>query len=161
LARLYPENAAIRDSQVPLVLATHMNSGLAQPGSTVTLEVYNARGERIAEQSVIADAGGNWLATFNTRQIDEAPSRIVMRQTWASPNPMMQQGYNYRTYFAPAFSTATYYTEELTVWNVTEKRAATEVLDLYESCECVLQMDWNHATYEFHTRGALQSSSGN
>jgi uncharacterized repeat protein (TIGR01451 family) len=161
LVRLYPRHAPLRDTQIPVVLATHMNSGLAQPGSTITLEVYNARGERIGEQSVVADAGGNWLATFNTRQLDEVPSRVVMKQTWAAPNPLMQQGYNYRTYFASAFTTATYYTEELTVWNVTEKRAATEVLDLYDGCECILRMDWNNTSYELHARGALQSSSGN
>ena len=65
LLERYPET---RDTRIPVVLATHMNSGLAQPGSTVTLEVYNGRGERIGEQSVVADTGGNWLATFATEQ---------------------------------------------------------------------------------------------
>jgi uncharacterized repeat protein (TIGR01451 family) len=161
LARLFPGYGAIRDSRVPVVFATHMNSGLAQPGSTITLEVYNSRGELMAEQSVMADTGGNWLATFPMNSINEQPARIVMKQTWAAPNPWDQVGYNFRTYFAPAFSTEPYYTENLSIGNVTGKRLATEVLDLYDSCECILQMDWDGTAYEFRARGALQSSSGN
>ena len=151
----------IHDSKIPIVLGTHMNSGLAQPGSTISLEVYNSRGEMIAEQSVVADTGGNWLATFSTNQIDQQPARIVMRQTWSTPNVGDDTGYNFRTYFAPTFSTASYYSEELSVWNVTGKRAATEVLDLYEASKCILHLDWNGTTYEFSARGALQSGSGN
>ncbi|MCB1229332.1 MAG: isopeptide-forming domain-containing fimbrial protein [Verrucomicrobiae bacterium] len=157
----YPEFDFLQDSRIPVVLGTHMNSGLAQPGSTITLEVYNGRGEMIAEQTVIADTGGNWLATFVTDQIDQQPARIVMKQTWSTPNVGDDTGYNFRTYFAPTFSTASYYTEELSIWNVTGKRAATEVLDLYEASKCVLYLDWNGTTYEFNSRGGLQSSSGN
>ncbi|MCB1065880.1 MAG: DUF11 domain-containing protein, partial [Verrucomicrobiae bacterium] len=161
LSGMYPQFEMIHDSKIPIVLGTHMNSGLAQPGSTISLEVYNSRGEMIAEQSVVADTGGNWLATFSTNQIDQQPARIVMRQTWSTPNVGDDTGYNFRTYFAPTFSTASYYSEELSVWNVTGKRAATEVLDLYEASKCILHLDWNGTTYEFSARGALQSGSGN
>ncbi len=161
LMRLYPEFDFLQDSRIPIVLGTHMNSGLAQPGSTITLEVYNDRGERIAEQSVIADTGGNWLATFVTDKIDQQPARIVMKQTWSTPNVGDDTGYNFRTYFAPTFSTASYYSEELSIWNVTGKRAATEVLDLYEASKNILHLDWNGTTYEFNSRGGLQSASGN
>lgn len=161
IAGRYPDFEFIRDTRIPIVLATHMNSGLAQPGSTITLEVYNDRGEQIAEQSVVADTGGNWLATFATDSVHEQPARIVMKQTWSTPNVGADTGYNFRTYFAPTFSTATYYTEDLSIWNVTGKRSATEVIDLYKACESVLVLDWNGTTYEFHARGGMQSSSGN
>jgi len=149
------------ESRLTTVLATHMNSGLAQPGSTITLEVYNQRGERIAEQSTVADSGGNWLASFTTDKVNDQPSRIVMKQTWSTPNVGEDTGYNFRTYFAPTFASGTYYTEELSIWNVTGKRSATEVIDLYEASKNVLMLDWNGTAYEFSSRGALQSSSGN
>ena len=164
LFRMFPEYEMpelIQNSRIPIVLATHMNSGLAQPGSTITLEVYNNQGELIGEQSVVADTGGNWLATFVTDKINEQPARIVMKQTWSTSNVGDDTGYNFRTYFAPTFSTATYYTEELSIWNVTGKRAATEVLDLYEASKNVLFLDWNGTIYEFNARGGLQSASGN
>lgn len=164
LFRMFPEYEMpelIQNSRIPIVLATHMNSGLAQPGSTITLEVYNNQGELIGEQSVVADTGGNWLATFVTDKVNEQPARIVMKQTWSTSNVGDDTGYNFRTYFAPTFSTATYYTEELSIWNVTGKRAATEVLDLYEASKNVLFLDWNGTIYEFNARGGLQSASGN
>ncbi len=149
------------NDRLPFAYATFMNSGLVQPGSTVTLEVYDAAGRLIGDTSTLADAGGNWLATFPMNQFDTEPVRVVMKQTWAAQNPTGDRGYNFRTYFAPAFATGTYYTENLSIYNVTEKRAATEVLDLYEASKMILSMDWNGNLYEFAARGALQSSSGN
>lgn len=145
----------------PVVLATHMNSGLAQPGSTISLTVFDESGNRIGETSVMADAGGNWMATFPNANIDRQPARIEMQQTWSSYDPTGERSYNFRTYFGPAFSSGTYYTEALTVLNVTEKRAATEVIDLYEASKMVLALDWNGTPYEIAARGALQSSSSN
>lgn|GEM_PF-2412536 len=145
----------------PVILATYMASGLAQAGSTITLEVYDERGQLIADTSVVTDAGGNWLASFPMADIGKQPARIEMKQTWASYNPAGERSYNFRTYFGPAFSTGTYYTEQLTVLSVMEKRNPTEVIDLYESSKMLLAMDWNGQLYEFAARGALQSSSGN
>lgn len=145
----------------PVILATYMASGLAQAGSTITLEVYDERGQLIADTSVVADAGGNWLASFPMADVEKQPARIEMKQTWASYNPAGERSYNFRTYFGPAFSTGTYYTEQLTVLSVMEKRNPTEVIDLYESAKMLLAMDWNGQLYEFAARGALQSSSGN
>lgn len=145
----------------PVILATYMASGLAQAGSTITLEVFDERGQLIADTSVVADAGGNWLASFPMADVEKQPARIEMKQTWASYNPAGERSYNFRTYFGPAFSTGTYYTEQLTVHSVMEKRNATEVIDLYESSKMILAMDWNGQLYEFAARGALQSSSGN
>lgn len=145
----------------PVILATYMASGLAQAGSTITLEVFDERGQLIADTSVVADAGGNWLASFPMADVEKQPARIEMKQTWASYNPAGERSYNFRTYFGPAFSTGTYYTEDLTVHSVMEKRNPTEVIDLYESAKMILAMDWNGQLYEFAARGALQSSSGN
>ncbi|MDF1825945.1 MAG: isopeptide-forming domain-containing fimbrial protein [Verrucomicrobiales bacterium] len=145
----------------PVIYATYMASGLAQAGSTITLEVFDETGRLIADTSVVTDAGGNWLASFPMADVDKQPARIEMRQTWASYNPAGERSYNFRTYFGPAFSTGTYYTEDLTVHSVMEKRIPSEVIDLYESSKMILAMDWNGQLYEFAARGALKSSSGN
>jgi fimbrial isopeptide formation D2 family protein/uncharacterized repeat protein (TIGR01451 family) len=145
----------------PFVLATHMNSGLAQSGSTIRLKVYDDQGRLIGDTSVVADAGGNWLATFPMANLDRQPARVEMTQSWATYNPVGDRSYNFRTYFGPAFTTGTYYTETLSVYDITEDRSALEVLDLYEASQMILAMDWNGSPYEFAVRGALQSSSGN
>lgn len=145
----------------PFVLATHMNSGLAQSGSTIRLKVYDEHGHLIGDTSVVADAGGNWLATFPMAHLDRQPARVEMSQSWATYNPLGDRSYNFRTYFGPAFTTGTYYTEPLSVYDITEDRSALEVIDLYEASQMILAMDWNGSPYEFAVRGALQSSSGN
>ena len=136
-------------TKIPVVLATHMNSGQARPGSTITLEVYNRRGELISSESVTADSGGNWLVSLSTGKLSEQPARIVMKQAWSTSNLGNDSGYDVRTYFAPAFSSGTYYTEELSIWDVVGRRSATEVIDLFEASKNSIILDWNGIAYEF------------
>jgi len=140
-------------TKIPVVLATHVNSGQAKPGSTITLEIYNRRGELISQESVTADPGGNWLVSLTTDQVNEQPARIVMKQAWSSSNLSEGIGYDVHTHFAPAFSSGTYYTEELSIWDVIGRRSATEVISLFEASKNSIILEWNGIAYEFTAKG--------
>ncbi len=72
-----------------------------------------------------------------------------MKQAWSTSNLGNDSGYDVRTYFAPAFSSGTYYTEELSIWDVVGRRSATEVIDLFEASKNSIILDWNGIAYEF------------
>lgn len=143
------------------VPGTYMVSGLAQPGTTIRLTVYDASGEVIGMETVVADTGGNWLASFNGEKITAIPAFVVMDQTAATQNSGFDTGYDLRTYFSPASSTGTYYLEDLTVENVFGKRQAARIADLAEAAGATILMGWNGSSYEFAPRGGTISSSGN
>jgi hypothetical protein len=79
-------------------------SGEADPGATLVIDIYNAKGERIGSQTVVADSGGNWLATFPTTTLRDAPN--TARVTQFAPTYSMDEkwGHNLRTYFTPALN---------------------------------------------------------
>ena len=141
--------------RLPTSIAHHMNSGLVQPGSTVVLEVYNQQGQLIGSSQTVADSGGNWVITFQSATIDEAPHTIVMRQTAAVHNASDTTGYNFRTYFGPTYNSGTYYTSELTQQDIFTLRSAQQVLQVYNSSESIIQLCWNSYRYEFASQSGL------
>jgi hypothetical protein len=76
-------------------------AGEADPGSTLVIEIYNANGVRIASQTVLADAGGNWLANFATATLRDAPSDVRITQVSAPYSFGETAGRNLRTYYSP------------------------------------------------------------
>ncbi|MEA3207025.1 MAG: hypothetical protein QOE70_82 [Chthoniobacter sp.] len=77
-------------------------SGAADPGATLVIELYNANGEHIGSQTVVADAGGNWLANFGTATLRDTPSDVRITQVNAPYSFGSGTGHNLRTYYAPA-----------------------------------------------------------
>ena len=79
-------------------------SGEADPGATLVVDIYNAKGEHIGSQTVVADSGGNWLATFPTTTLRDSPN--TARITQFAPTYSMNErwGNNLRTYFTPALN---------------------------------------------------------
>ena len=77
-------------------------SGAANPGATLVIDLYNANGVHIGSQTVIADAGGNWLANFTSVVLRDAPSEVRITQVNAPYSFGSGTGHNLRTYYAPA-----------------------------------------------------------
>jgi hypothetical protein len=76
-------------------------AGEADPGATLVIEIYNANGVRIGSQTVLADAGGNWLANFATVTMRDAPSDVRITQVSAPYSFGGTAGHNLRTYYSP------------------------------------------------------------
>ncbi|HEY3900126.1 MAG TPA: SdrD B-like domain-containing protein [Chthoniobacter sp.] len=77
-------------------------SGEADPGATLRVDVYGANGDLLASQSVMADAGGNWLVNFGDVQMRDVPREVIVVQTNAPYSFGAAAGRNLRTYYAPS-----------------------------------------------------------
>jgi uncharacterized repeat protein (TIGR01451 family) len=87
-------------------------SGEADPGATLTLEVFNANGDRIGVQTVVADSGGNWMATFTSSAIRDYPASVRISQQAPSYSSAEQAGANLRAYFSPAINPGHFFFED-------------------------------------------------
>jgi hypothetical protein len=135
-------------------------SGTAEPGATLEVNLYDPRGNLIGQETTVADAGGNWMASFFKTSMRLEPHTVVIRQTQAAGNPAAQAGYNLRTYFSPAVHGGTFISEWLTVENVTGRNApANAVWDLYQASTHPISMGWDMYTYEL--LAAPATASGN
>jgi len=133
-------------------------SGTAEPGSTLTVSIYDARGDLIGSETTVADAGGNWLASFFKTVMQDEPHSIVIRQSYGGPSALADAGFNFRTYFAPAMQGGTFISEHLTVENVVGKReAANAVGALYEAGIYPIVLGWHAYSFEFLTAPATAS----
>jgi hypothetical protein len=88
----------------PLLPLMPIYSGSADPGATLVISLYNARGEQIGVQTVIADAGGNWLAAFASSSTRDIPNSVQIAQIAAPMNATEAWGHNLRTNYSPALN---------------------------------------------------------
>jgi hypothetical protein len=88
----------------PILPLAPIYSGEADPGSTLVIELYNANGDRVGEQTVVVDAGGNWLASFPSSQIKDYPSGVRITEYAAPYASPTTSGRNLRNFFAPALN---------------------------------------------------------
>jgi uncharacterized repeat protein (TIGR01451 family) len=90
-----------REALLPLA---PMYSGEADPGATLVVSLYNAKGENIGAQTVVVDAGGNWLASFPSTTVRDIPNSVQISQLSASYSRGDTFGHNLRTYFSPTLN---------------------------------------------------------
>jgi len=99
-------------------------TGTAQPGASLTVDVLGSGGELLGSTSTIADAGGNWTASFYDLQMTGQPHTVSIRQSYTGYAPLTGAGYNLRRYFSPAILGGAYASEQLTVENVLGNRSS-------------------------------------
>ncbi len=100
-------------------------SGTAQPGASLTVDVLGSGGELLGSTSTIADAGGNWTASFYDLRMTDQPHTVSIRQSYTGYTPLTGAGYNLRRYFSPAVLGGAYASEQLTVENVLGNRSSS------------------------------------
>ena len=125
-----------------------MYSGTAQPGSTLSVDLYNARGELIGSRDTVVDAGGNWAASLYDVAMADQPHSVVLRQSYTGYTPLAQAGFNLRPYYSPAFQGGTYVSEALTVENVVGKRSLAGFHDMFAAAAHPLSLSWPTYNYE-------------
>ena len=79
-------------------------SGMAEPGTTLSLTLYDAMGNRIGFQTIMADTAGNWLASFPATTMYDVPHHMVIDTDDSSYNASSPGMFNLRTYFHPSLS---------------------------------------------------------
>ncbi len=97
--------------RLPILPLAPIYSGEADPGATLFISLVNARGVTIGEQTVMVDAGGNWLATFPSSTIRDVPSSVRITEIPAPYSIADGTGNNLRTYFSPALNPGHFFTE--------------------------------------------------
>ena len=112
---------------LPLTTVTPAFSGTAEPGASVSLLIYNDNGAIVGSQSVVADAGGNWMASFPGTVMYQHPHEIRMVQT-APSTAGADASLNLRTFFAPAGQTGLFAYESLSIGRVMGYRNAGAVV---------------------------------
>ncbi len=107
------ENHAGVFNRPPLLPLMPIYSGEADPGATLVVSVFNVRGEPIGSQTVVVDAGGNWMATFPSTTLNDFPSHVQITEIPAPYSLPDGAGHNLRTYFSPAINPGHFFTESL------------------------------------------------
>ena len=90
--------------RLPILPLMPIYSGESDPGATLVIDLYNANAERIGSQTVVVDAGGNWMATFPSTVSRDYPNSVSIKQLNASYSNGADAGHNLRTYFSPAIN---------------------------------------------------------
>ena len=99
-----PETRSIDYAPAAILPLVPIYSGEADPGATLVISLYNARGECIGTQTVMADSGGNWLATFASTNTRDIPNSVEITALAAPYSLGEASGHNLRTYFSPALN---------------------------------------------------------
>ena len=99
--------------RAPLLPLMPIYSGEADPGATLVVTVYNARGASIGTQTVVVDAGGNWMATFPSMTLHDYPSHVQISEVPAPYSIPDGAGHNLRAYFSPAINPGHFFTETM------------------------------------------------
>ncbi len=126
-------------------------SGLAEPGTTLVLRIYDETGRLIGDRQVVADTGGNWLATFPGSVIWKQPHRMEIEQVASIENAMHDAGFNLRRYFHPATHSSLVMTERPTVSSVLRETAYETVEVMHDSHNDPLQLGRKAHSYQLNT----------
>ncbi|TWU59988.1 Serine-aspartate repeat-containing protein D precursor [Rubripirellula tenax] len=104
-----------RDRMLRPIPVDPIFSGLAEPGTTLSLRIYDENGRIMGERQVVADAGGNWMANFPGTVIWKHPHKMEIEQTASIQNDVKDAGFNLRRYFHPATHHSLFMTERPSV----------------------------------------------
>ncbi|PID75137.1 MAG: hypothetical protein CSB23_05360 [Deltaproteobacteria bacterium] len=140
----------IEYSLPPLSVGT-VYTGIAEPGTTLFLTLYDNDGNQVGYQTVMADAAGNWLASFPATLMYDVPHHMNIEQTASNYNEDGTLGlFNLRTYFNPNFTSMVYSNSTLDVDAVLAFLPSTIMASMHESNLKGFELGWNDFEgYEF------------
>jgi len=133
-------------------------SGLAEPGTTLSIRIYDETGRLIGDRQVVADTGGNWLASFPGSVIWKQPHRMEIEQVASIENSNHDAGFNLRRYFHPANHASLVMTERPTVRSVLRETAYETIDVMHNSHNDPLQLGKKAHGYQLNTASTNVSS---
>ena len=135
---------------LPPLPVSPLYSGWAEPGSTLDLKMYDQHGNLIGSQAVMADTGGNWVASFPSVIVTDRPYAIDISQTQSVQNMHAMAGFNLRTYFSPALHAQMFWSHHATPASVLAYQPAHVLESMLAQDSNPLAMDWNSSySYEY------------
>lgn len=142
----------------PILSIMPIYSGHAEPGSTVVIEIRNVRGSVIGTETIVTDAGGNWLAKFPNNVIYDTPTSVVQTVSRASYAGNSDEDFNFRTNFSPAINPSHYFTQPFDVDMVFSESRLDDEVTIEESLAQPQNFDWNGFNYEFLAEPGVPSA---
>ncbi len=135
---------------LPPLPVSPVYTGMAEPGTTLFLTIYDHTGDEVGYQTVMADTAGNWLANFPATLLFDMPHHMAIEQTASSYNNSSPGLFNTRTYFNPNFSGMIFARNTLDVDAVFAYLPSTVMNSMHESNHSLLNLEWNDFKgYEF------------
>ncbi|HAH07288.1 MAG TPA: hypothetical protein DCM05_12330, partial [Elusimicrobia bacterium] len=134
--------------RAPILPLAPVFSGEASPGTVLMLTLYNERGAQIGFQCVVADTGGNWMASFPSAVVTDFPETIRIVQT-SGGTDMADGSFNFRPYFVPALQSGHFFTENLSPNAVFASRAEQVMNSLEGAMRHPISFGLEKYTYEF------------
>ena len=142
----------------PILPLMPLYSGHAEPGSTIVMEIRNVVGSVIGTETVVADAGGNWLAKFASSTVYDTPTSVSQTVTRASYSTSQDDDFNFRTNFSPAINPSHFFTQPLDVDGVFSESDPALLETINSSLNESQSDDWNGFNYEFLAEPGVPSS---
>ncbi|MBU0945564.1 MAG: hypothetical protein KKE53_14035, partial [Proteobacteria bacterium] len=134
----------------PPIPVTPVYTGHAEPGTTISLTLYDAMGNKVGYQTVMADTGGNWLAGFAGTLLYDMPHHMEISQTASLYNESTPGLFNLRSYFNPAISGMVFSTIRFDLQSITAYEAATVGDSVHSGHNTLFNLGWNEFSgYEF------------
>ncbi len=134
-------------------------SGLSEPGTTLVLKIYDEEGQEITSRTVLADAGGNWIASFPGTVIWENPHAMTV-QTIGALNTLSEDSqYNTRRYFQPALHPSMFFAQRPTVQSVMQEAPSRVMAAIHDANLRPLQFGSSGHSYDLNV--ASNSTAGN
>jgi uncharacterized repeat protein (TIGR01451 family) len=125
-------------------------SGAVASGTTLKLTLYSQNGTEIAAQTVMADVGGNWLASFASVVMKDAPHRMEIQQVSSLYNHNVMSVYDMRTYFTPATSAQLFFSHEVSPYDVLEQSPLATLRAMHHAYNNPLAVAWDEfSAYQF------------
>jgi uncharacterized repeat protein (TIGR01451 family) len=124
-------------------------SGLAEPGTTLVVRIYDQNNVEIGRRQVVADAAGNWLVSFPDKIIWKNPHRMTVEQVGSVHGGIEDTGFNMRRYFHPALHHSLFFQEHTTINSVFREAPYTVLVSMHEANSNPLGFDWTANPYEF------------
>jgi len=145
---LFPEPEEI--FMPPPIPVSPVYTGLAEPGTTLSFVVYDAMGNSVGHQTVMADTGGNWLVSFTGTLLYDMPHRMEISQTASLYNNSTPGLFNLRSYFNPTMTGLIFSSTRLDIQSITAYEAASVGESLHQENNVPLNLGWNDFSgYEF------------
>ena len=136
-------------------------TGIAEPGTTLALAIYDASGNTVGSQTIMADTGGNWLASFPGVLIHSMPHDMKIEQRISLYNESTAGLFNMRTYFNPNCTSLLKTSTTLNIDSIFDYLPSTIMNSVHSSLYSSFNIRWNNFNgYEFFATSINPAETG-
>jgi hypothetical protein len=135
---------------LPPLPVSPVYTGMAEPGTTLFLSLFDSQGNQVGFQTVMADTAGNWLASFPATLLYDLSHHMELGQTASTYNNSSPGLFNARTYFNPNGIGLIFSRSTLDVDMIFAHMPSTIMASMHASNQTPFNLNWDDFNgYEF------------